>query len=152
MGRKKIPSNIHKLKGTDRADRMNPDEPAYEKAGIIPTPLIKENDYALEEWIRVAPGLISLSVLARVDIGALERYCISHSVWREAVEGLNESGLLTKSVNGHIQPSPFASLIKQHGNDANKYASELGITPASRAKVSAKKPESKKDEWGAFGS
>jgi P27 family predicted phage terminase small subunit len=150
-GRKNIPSKIHQLKGTDRADRMNPDEPEYKSAGVVPTQIIKDNDAALEEWIRVAPSLCDTSVLTIVDIGTLERYCLFHARWIEAEALLYDEGLITTSINGHKQANPLISIANQAGINSNRLATELGITPASRSKVSADKSNKKNSNpFGKF--
>ncbi len=44
------------------------------------------DDYAREEWARVATGLEAMGVLTEVDRAALSAYCDAYAVWRTACE------------------------------------------------------------------
>ena len=154
MGRKKIPTKIHALKGTDRADRINPNEPEYDVADMSPTPIILADNYALEEWNRVAPGLTKTGVLTVTDVATLERYCKAHARWRRAEDEIMKPGNdVHTTPNGMKQQSVYVSMANSASTLSNKLAAELGITPASRSKVSAtgKNGVKKADPWSKLG-
>ena len=73
-GRKKLPTNLKILKGTQRADRVNPNEP-------MPDPNIPEapdflSKDALIEWGRITAQLFKLGLLTDIDMAALALYCL----------------------------------------------------------------------------
>ena len=72
-GRKPIPTNVHVLHGTDRSDRINPDEPKPEPA--IPECPDHLDAEAKREWERVTEALHALGVLADIDRSAIAAYC-----------------------------------------------------------------------------
>jgi P27 family predicted phage terminase small subunit len=139
MGRKKIPSNMHVLKGTDRADRRNENEPKPEiKIPPAPNHLSKE---ALIEWGRITPSLYAMGLLSDLDMASLAAYCQSYSRWVEAETELKASGLLIKTSNGNVIQNPLVGIANQAMEHMRKHLANFGMSPADRAKVSAKKAD-----------
>jgi len=147
-GRKTLPTKLKILKGTQRADRFNPNEP-------MPDPNIPEapdhlSKDALIEWGRMSNKLAKLGLLTDLDMAALAMYC---QAWGRIVKYeklVNQAGELHK-VNGNITLSPAMWVINKAYDQCYKLLSEFGMSPASRAKVSAKPPEKKTDPWEKFG-
>ncbi len=150
-GRKRKPTQDKVIQGTFRKDRANLSEPEYDIAQVVPPDLIKENDFALEEWIRITPSLISRKVLTIVDVGTVERYCMMYARWREAEDELKTTGLTIKTSNENIIQNPLVGIANKAAEQCNKFASELGITPATRSKVSSEVGNKEKDDWEEFG-
>ncbi len=148
MGRKKKPTNTKVIQGTFRKDRANPNEPAY-KTEIPPAPdhLSKE---ALIEWGRVSNELHNQGLLSAVDMAALAGYCQSYGRWVDAETQLNAEGLTVETTNGNKIQNPLVGIANQAKEHMRKFLIEFGMTPASRAKVSARKKK-KDDEWAKFG-
>ena len=72
-GRKKLPTNIHMLKGTFRADRANPNEPTPDPH--VPDAPDHLSTDALIEWERISHQLSKLGLITEIDMAALAMYC-----------------------------------------------------------------------------
>ena len=78
---------------------------------------------ALKEWNRIVPQLFLLGVVTAVDGAILEAYCQTYA---EIVDTAREGKPLKSALLGQLRG----------------YAAELGLTPASRAKlIVSKEPE-----------
>lgn len=149
-GRKKKPTNLKILQGTFRADRANKNEP-------MPDPCIPEapdhlSKDALIEWGRITNELKKLGLITNVDMVALSIYC---QTWGRVIKYekiVNEKGELYKTSNGNIQLSPAMWVLNKAIEQSHKFLSEFGLSPASRAKVTAIKGKEKEDPWEEFGS
>jgi P27 family predicted phage terminase small subunit len=90
---------------------------------------------ASAEWRRVARSLRDMGVLTPIDRGALAAYCQAWGRWVEAEERLQESQLLYKTPSGYVQQSPWLGIIHKQLELMGRYMIELGMTPASRSRV-----------------
>ena len=144
MANPKKPTNLKVLQGTLRKDRITKNE-VFPETEIPPAPdhLSKE---ALIEWGRITSDLYTLGLLTKIDMASLAAYCQSFGRWAQAETELNNSSLLIKTTNGNIIQNPLVGIANQAMEHMRKHLSEFGMSPASRAKVSAKQ-ETKKDEW-----
>ena len=148
-GRKKIPTKLKVLKGTQRADRINDGEPMPDP-NIPDAPDFLSKD-ALIEWGRITAQLSKLGLLTDLDMAALALYC---QAWGRIVQYekiVAEKGELYETQNGNIQLSPAMWVVNKAYEQVYKFLSEFGMSPASRAKVSVKDSGNKKDKWGDFG-
>ena len=150
-GRKKLPTNLKILQGTFRGHRENKNEPRPDiNIPEAPDFLSKE---ALIEWGRISSQLSRLGLLCEMDMAALALYC---QAWGRIVRYekiVAEKGELYKTSNGNIQLSPAMWVVNKAYEQAYKFLTEFGMTPASRSKVSVKKSESGvKDPFREFGS
>lgn len=131
-GTKPTPTAIKKARGDKRG--INPNEPMPEPS--IPTCPPHLNDYAIEEWNRLAPSLCKLRVLTAWDRGALAAYCDSFGRWREYSEKRDASGgVVVQAPSGYPVKSPFASAAEKAYDQMLKAAAEFGLTPSSRSRV-----------------
>ena len=83
----------------------------------------------------VARALGDMGVLTPIDRGALAAYCQAWGRWVEAEERLQESQLLYKTPSGYVQQSPWLGIIHKQLELMGRYMIELGMTPASRSRV-----------------
>ena len=141
MGRKRLPSNLKILRGTNQKCRMNPDEAEPESA--LPAPPEHLTSEALVEWGRVSQELYELGLLSRIDRSALAAYCQSYSRWVDAERTVAKSGLLIKTSNGNVIQNPAVGIANKALEMMHKFLSEFGMTPSARAKVRAEKPKKK---------
>lgn len=106
--------------------------------------------YAREEWIRLVPILVRMRLLSTADVNTLAQYCLAYSRWRTAEESIavaaeddvgGHKGLFVKrSPNSKAQTfvvNPAIALAHNAGMEMCKYGGELGLTPASRARIVA---------------
>ncbi len=151
MGRKKTPTPIKKLRGTHRKDRANPNEPEPEICKLLAPNWL--NDVALEVWNETVDELYDLGIITKLDAGILALYCEQMGLVIEskrALEKIRATGqplwMLTKTPNGMLQQNALVTIANSAGLKAAKYAAELGMTPASRGRVSGiNKPA--KSQW-----
>lgn len=149
-GRKKLPTKLHVLKGTDRADRRNPNEP--QPANKIPDPPEILAGEALKEWGRITLELDQLGLLTELDRTELAMYCQAYGRWIKYERIIAEKGELYKTTNGNVQTSPAMWVANKAMEQCHKFLTEFGMTPSSRSKVTTgdgKKKES--DPWAGFG-
>jgi len=138
-GRKKQPSNMKVLKGTDQPCRMNPDEAEPDLA--IPSPPDHLSQDASVEWGRISQELYQLGLLSRIDRAALAAYCQAYGRWVDAERKLAQSDMLIKTKDGNIIQSPLVSIANKSLELMRKYLIEFGMTPSARARVQANKPK-----------
>lgn len=111
----------------------------------MPDPPQPLDDYALEEWNRLAHGLNAVGVLSKMDMGIMAAYCDSYSKWRLATELLRDilhsgpDGKLRSLVQvddkGIMLKNPLSDKADKAKADFCKYAAELGMTPVARARI-----------------
>ena len=133
-GRKPKPSALRRVQGNPGKRGFNDKEP-QPPAGLPDCP-DHLSEAARQEWHRLAQTLHDMGVLTTVDRAALAAYCQSWGRWVEAEEKLQESPTLFKTPSGYVQQSPWLSVANKQLELMGRYMSELGITPASRSRVS----------------
>ena len=148
-GRKKTPTKLKVIKGTDQPCRMNPDEAEPDLA--IPTPPEHLSQEASVEWGRVSQELYQLGLLSRIDRAALAGYCQAYGRWVESERLLTQKGIMVKTTNGNVIQSPLVGIANKSLEMMHKFLIEFGMTPAARARVQAKKPEDDQNKKQGFG-
>lgn len=73
------------------------------------------------------------------DLKAMECYCKSYSDFLKFTGLLEESGYLIYSSNGYPQQHPYCQLKKTAEQEMRNWMKELGLTPASRARMNKNK-------------
>lgn len=128
MGNRPTPTAIKKLSGNAGRRPMNANEPTP-PPGAPPCPEWLTGD-ALDEWKRITPALALMGVLTQVDHSVLLGHCVTYG---EIVATVKAGEPLKAALLGQMRA----------------YAIELGLTPASRAKLSIAPPKGD-DEYGQF--
>jgi P27 family predicted phage terminase small subunit len=90
---------------------------------------------AKQEWKRVTPELSRLGLLTKLDRNILAGYCISFAMWQKTQIFLSIKGPVYMTAKGKLQPRPEITIAKVAGEMMNNFASELGLTPSSRARM-----------------
>jgi P27 family predicted phage terminase small subunit len=137
-GRKPKPTELKKLTGV-RASRINADEPKFTPDSSPAAPPYL-GAYAAQEWTRVYPELAKNNVLKVTDRAVLELYCEAYGDYREAQDALRGKKKVLIVHNGALQKRPEVSMKREAMGLVLKYASELGLTPSSRGKMSGSDP------------
>ena len=139
MGQKAKPTNLKVLEGNPGKRRIKK-EPKPPDDLPVPPPHL--DAYALEEWDRVANGLVVMGIIAGIDQAALAAYCMAYSRWRHAedeIAKLREKGeinaLVLKTVSGNWIQQPLIGISNKAAGDMVRYASEFGMTPSARARL-----------------
>jgi P27 family predicted phage terminase small subunit len=137
----KVPTNLRLLRGNPGRRPLPKNEVKPERPSTIPEPPDWLDDYAVEEWRRVAPGLWRTGLLTEPDVGVLSAYCFSHSQLRTAAEILNRMrandagglrGLIVSTKDKGTTVNPLIWVANSAAKAMGRYAAELGMTPASR--------------------
>jgi P27 family predicted phage terminase small subunit len=152
MPRKAKPTSLKILEGNPGQRKLNKAEP--KPRAVMPDPPAHLCPVGVKAWHRVSDGLHYMGVLGDVDRDALAAYCTSYALWKKAWDAINEatnedlsSGLIIKTTNGNVIQNPLVGIANKAAADMVKYASEFGMTPSARARLSVgpkDKPEDNK--------
>jgi P27 family predicted phage terminase small subunit len=140
------PTQILKLRGSWRGDR-NPSEPLAEPGRPRRPKWL--DPVAKSAWRRLVPMLERMGALARIDGNALARYCRLWSRWRAAEDFIAREGefYVRKDEAGHVRaviPFPQVRAAAQLAEQLLRLEREFGMTPASRARLSAPREDAGK--------
>jgi P27 family predicted phage terminase small subunit len=90
---------------------------------------------AREEGNRIVGELTALGVLSKFDRGPLAVYCTAYAAWMEAMQAVNEYGMMIKSPSGYPVQSPYVAIANHQADVMLRLAGEFGFTPASRNRI-----------------
>jgi P27 family predicted phage terminase small subunit len=129
-----------------RPNRINKAEAAL--PAVLPDPPDHLGAEAREEWGRVATDLHAVGLLTKIDRAILAEYCVSYGRWviaeriiaADAVRDPAGAGLLATTSNGTKVQSPAVGIARRAMHDVARYATELGMTPSARSRVTAVPP------------
>lgn len=146
-GRKPKPSYLKLVTGTARKGRTNKAEPKPDLAR--PMPPTELSDDAKVEWGRVSDILYKLGILTEIDRGILAAYCQSYGRWMQAERTLakmakmddSTGALMIKTQGGNTIQNPIVGIANKAMADMAKYATDLGMTPSARSRVTTKPKE-----------
>jgi P27 family predicted phage terminase small subunit len=147
-GRKPIPDNIKRLKGTLEKSRVNEEQPEFNRVSHIEPPE-GLGDIATQEWLRVVPLLDAAGVLTEADVSALRAYCLAYQTFEIAAKAVEVEGITAVGHNGGVSTNPSFRVMKEAGLLMHRYLTEFGLTPSSRSRVKANPPR-KDSEWDGF--
>jgi P27 family predicted phage terminase small subunit len=144
-GRKPKPREIRELEGNPGKRPLPANGPSYPVTlGKAPASLDRIGG---AEWRRISKLLTAAKVLTEADFKALEAYCTAYSIWRQAAAVIKKGGPTyavfdpkylsisgEKIVMAHKR-RPELGIMAEYLKIMRSYASDLGLTPASRTKV-----------------
>jgi P27 family predicted phage terminase small subunit len=139
------PTKLRLIEGNRGHRPIPPDEP-QPICTDEPQPPPWLSPYALEEWIRVAPEIFAMGILARIDEIAFAGYCECVSRWRMAEEVVRamakadpvSQGLLARMPSGALIQNPAIGAANKARRDMIAAAGQFGLTAASRAQLEGK--------------
>lgn len=137
MGRKPMPRELKLLHGNPGKKKIPEGVRVPPRAPTCPRWLLPE---AKREWRRIAPGLENLGLLTEIDRASLAAYCqaLARAITAERV--IAKDGETFETPSGYIQQRPEVAIaVKQWGLVA-KFATEFGLTPSSRSRISLPSP------------
>lgn len=143
-GRTPKPTSLKLLQGNPGRRPLNASEPQPDAgAPEMPAGL---SDEAEAEWRRILPILASMRVLTVADSATIAGYCQSFADWIGAQADIREHGRLIEEpitnrmgeVVGHrLKKNPAITIASDMKKAMRAYASDLGLSPASRTRVHA---------------
>ncbi len=96
--------------------------------------------------------MVEARILADVDWDALHAYCNAYGQFMESNRYLKDVGRLhTYNTAGSMIKSPYVTMRNEGQEQMRKWANELGITPAARARVEAVPGGTESDDNEFFG-
>jgi P27 family predicted phage terminase small subunit len=132
-GRPRIPTKIHYLRGTERADRTNLDEPQPEVKIPEPPPIIK--GIALEEWNRITKELHDLGLVSELNRCLLAGYCKAYGRWIEAEQHYETEPKIYKTESGYPIVNPWRNIADKALEQMHKFARGFGMDPESMSRI-----------------
>lgn len=158
-GRKKLPDEIKRLKGTLQkcrtTEKQNTD-------GLIVT----QNTLVVPSWLdreakkifkAKAGQLISIGVLTELDLGLLALYANSLSLIVDASKEIQKTGKVNTVYNDEgkiiaFLVNPMFKIMNDNMKIINQIGSQFGFSPTSRAAIMAlaTKKEGPKDDFADF--
>lgn len=141
MGRRgppKTPTALKRLRGTDQPCRRNQSEPAP-RPGVPDAPVFLDAA-ARTEWHRLLPELEVRGLLEAIDLAVLAVYCTAWSRLVAAERALAVEGDVVVDACGRLKTSPFVRVAATARTQLIAAAREMGLSPASRASVTAAPP------------
>lgn len=141
-GRKKIPTQLKKMKGTLQNCRTLDNEMSVDLVSELPEAPNLLSLIGREEWDKVTKQLHNLNMLHEIDLRLIEAYCNEISIYIEAETELRKNGRVDNftNTNGDLirsQSKPLMKIKNDALNNALKLATQFGLTPTARASISA---------------
>jgi P27 family predicted phage terminase small subunit len=134
-GRKPTPGNIVRLLGNPGKRRI---KDGLQAPPAKPEPPEHLTPGARAEWTRITAALSTLGILSGLDMAAVAGYCSSYARWIEAEQKLQTEGLVFKSPKATLtRPNVYVQIANAALQMMLRFATELGLTPAARMRISA---------------
>ena len=152
-GRKKLPDNIKALRGTDQPCRMS-DKPAVQTAMVVKLPKVGLKGTAKKIFAVVATELMHNNLLDVYGVDMIVAYAREMALYHDMMSDIEKEGVTieVETKNGTvIQINPKRKIAEGALSAAKMLATEFGMTPSSRSRVSAiMNDNAPKDEFAEF--
>ena len=154
-GRKKIPTELKKVRGTLRKSRELENQMQVKKIDGLPLAPEWLSDIGKNQFNIVSKQLNDLGMLYEVDITLIIAYANSMALHIESEIELRKTGriMVYRDENNkpkHAQIVPLQTVSKQALEAALKIGVQFGLTPSARTKINAPKIEVKDNEFNFF--
>ncbi len=145
-GRKPVPTYLKVLRGNPGKRGLNKAEPQPEPG--IPSCPAHVRGPARIEWYRTVKELAAIGAITQLDRGKLAALCVAYGRWVTAENSLVETGgEITKAPKTKaLMQNPWLAVANKALEQYSKLASDFGLDPSSRSRISALKPRSDEDE------
>lgn len=144
-GRKKIPTQLKILRGNPSGRPLPKNEP-------VPRGSLKQAPAWFDArhkklWERVVASAPK-GVLKKIDAGILEIWVCATIQHEDAATQLRKQELTITTPGGLVKPNPLIVVMRTAAQIMIKAASEMGFTPASRARVTISPDDPQDEELG----
>jgi P27 family predicted phage terminase small subunit len=124
-----------------RGRKPKPKARIYQPGEVVaPEVPVDLRGLALLEWDRIVVELRGANLLDRADRALIERYCRAYGRAAVAREALEEYGVVIETDAGLIKSNPAAGVLAAAETLMIRCLVELGLSPASRARVKPPEP------------
>ena len=86
-------------------------------------------------WGELGPSLCDRGLLHDDTLESFEAFCQCYAMWKMACGEVAENGITLTSETGMTRINPAASYANEQQKQLRAWASEFGLTPASRARA-----------------
>lgn len=94
------------------------------------------NAHGKKEWRRIVKLLLNTKVYTDADHALLEAYCQAYGRWVDAEQQVQQFGSVIRTSNNNLVLSPYLSIANRALDQMQKLATEFGMSPVSRTRVS----------------
>ena len=146
-GRKKIPDELKKIRGTDQPSRLNNTVLNMTMNQLPPAPAML-NKHGRKVYKSIGQYLLDVKVLNEVNLAMFAAFCREYGIYWEAEEGMTElsdrwEDSFDRQGNRKTVASARQMISKESLRLALKIGVEFGLTPASITKIVFEKPKKK---------
>lgn len=146
-----IPTNIKKLRGTDRPDRGVENEIQPEQVNAIPTPPEKMGEHGKEMWYTFCAEALNLGLLTKIGLPQIERYCDFYDIYvvskEHAYDRKGKIKPVIKLNNGAFAQNPYIKSMRDAAAEMKKLEDVWGLSPSSQTKIPARSQDEEFDEF-----
>ena len=142
-GRKPKPTERKKLEGNPGKRKLNQDEPKPSLGMPDPPPFLLPDARFL--WDELAPELVRMNVLTKVDGKALAAACMAYARWLQAERDIDKYGILvetpivskkTNEIVGHVlKKNPACTAAHNSLCQVRSFFALFGLDPSSRCRL-----------------
>jgi len=138
-GRKKIPDQVKKLRGTDQPSRMSGSD-SIAPFPVLPKPPVMLNKHGVKVFKTLGQYLLNIGLLNEMNLMMFSSLCREYGIYWEAEENMKtlESRYKTftdKLGNKKTEITAIHMISKEALKLSMKIAVEFGLTPASISKI-----------------
>jgi P27 family predicted phage terminase small subunit len=141
MGRKRLPTQILKLRGSKRLYDRPKNEPVPVMKKPKPPKWLKGD--AKKVWDDKADLLFEQGTLTLVDDIVFALFCESYASYMKIYNQVSKEGFTIEANNGKQVRHPLAGMLITARDAVNKIASEFGMSASSRSAINLPKPKPK---------
>jgi P27 family predicted phage terminase small subunit len=88
------------------------------------------------EWSNIVSDLKARRLLNDSMLGVVRSYVMAQWTAAQAEKSISEQGVFVSGAGGAMKPNPATGLLRSSRDMISRLASELGLTPTSRARKS----------------
>lgn len=149
-GRKRVPTELHILRGNPGKRKRNTDEPKPSPGSVDPPDWLRAE--AKRAWFILAPEFSAQGILTASDAPALAAFC---SAWGDlvnadrALEAEGDMEFVTTKSGVIKKENPWFYVKARAQQQCDKWAAQFGVGASYRAKLSLGADE-KEDEFSAW--
>lgn len=136
-GRKPVPTELKKQRGTDRPDRGVDNEAQFPIPSRMYSPPENLNEWGEKAWRYYGKLLLDAGLFTDADRMAMELLCQSYGRWIEAERNVALTGTVLTSDRGNFYTNPYLHVANKAWDQIKRMLAEFGLTPAERTRVAA---------------
>ena len=150
-GRTPKPTALRVLTGNPGKRPLPTNEPQPPASDPMPACPSFVTGLARKHWRELAPQLVALGLLKKLDEPRLALYCVEYGRWREALRYIKKrGGSLSFNGQGALTKHPYVSIANEALEHMLRIGNEFGMSPASRTRLAIDPGENEVDPMEAF--